>query len=395
MAITRQHIIDLTNQYLTEIISIRRHLHQYPELAFHETKTSEYIARQLEETGIPFQKGIAGTGIVGQIKGRDPGAKTIALRADMDALPVQENKNISYCSQHKGIMHACGHDIHMASLLGAAKILHEIQHELNGTVLLIFQPGEEKHPGGAKKMLEEGIFNNIKPDAIIAQHVDPDLPIGVVGFKPGMYMASADELYIKIKGKGGHAGMPDKISDTVYAASQAMMHVHHIINRKSPPQVPNVVSFGKIEADGATNIIPDQVIAHGTFRTMDESWRAEAHERMQKTVRHIAEINDCVGEMEIKKGYPFLINDPDMTSLFHDNAKEYLGKEQVYDLEIKMVAEDFAYFSQKYPSVMYRVGTQKNNHEQHTLHSPNYQIDDKVLITGSGNLAWLAFSFLK
>ncbi len=395
MAITQQHIIDLTHHYYNEIITIRRYFHQHPELSFHEIKTSEYIIRQLEEMGISFQKGIAGTGILARIEGQNPSSKTIALRADMDALPVQENKNIPYCSQHKGIMHACGHDIHMASLLGAAKILQHLQNELTGTVLLIFQPGEEKHPGGAKKMLEEGVFRNFTPDAILAQHVDPDLPIGAVGFKPGMYMASADELYIKIKGQGGHAGMPDKISDTVYAASQAMIQVHHIISRKSPPQVPNVVSFGKIEADGATNIIPDQVIVHGTFRTMDEAWRAEAHERMQKAVDYIAEMNDCQGEMEIKKGYPFLVNDPEMTMLFSDYAKQYVGKEHVYDLEIKMVAEDFAYFSQQHPSVMYRLGTQKNDGQQHALHSPNYQIDDEVLITGAGNLAWMAFSFLK
>jgi amidohydrolase len=392
--IDKNIILQYAEDFYQDIVSVRQHLHQYPELSFHEFKTSDFIASKLDEYGISYQKGYVKTGIVATIEGNNPGCKTIALRSDMDALPVYEDTQVQYQSANTGIMHACGHDIHMASLLGGARILKECADAFEGTVLVLFQPGEEKLPGGAKLMLEEGIFHGREPDVVLAQHVDPELPLGSLGFKSGMYMASADELYLTIRGRGGHAGIPDQLTDTVFIASSIIVMLQQIVSRNTPPYVPSVLSFGKIDAPGATNIIPDRVEISGTFRTMNEEWRAIAHQRIIDTASSIAIGAGGDVNVDIQKGYPFLVNNEEITKRAMDAATEYKNGENVIPLGIKMIAEDFAYFSQKYPSLMYRLGVGGSTDSSHNLHSAKLKINDSVLKTGMGAMAWLALKFL-
>lgn len=390
----QKYIHTLSEQFLEEVVECRHTLHQFPELSFRETQTSRFIKEQLEKTGIPYQSGYAETGILGWIEGKNPGKKVIALRSDMDALPVQEETGFTFQSKHEGVMHACGHDVHMANLLGVAKVLHALRESFEGTVLLVFQPGEEKLPGGARYMLEEGVFDNRTPDVVIAQHVDPELPLGTVGFKPGIYMASADEIYLEIKGEGGHAAVPEQISDPVSAATQIISNLYQLFSRKSPSTIPSVLSFGRMEANGATNIIPDSAYIEGTFRAMDERWRERWHEYLEATVQNIAAVYDCTGETSLVKGYPCLINDEQYTKLARQYALDFLEKDAVKDLEMKMIAEDFAYFSQQYPSVMYRLGTRDPQGPRFSLHSAKYAIDDQVLASGIPVMAWLTWRFL-
>ncbi len=388
-------IQSLADKYFNDILQIRRHIHANPELSFDEYNTSKFIKKELEKLNIAYSDGYVKTGIVGKILCKNPSKKVIALRADMDALPIQEENLVEYKSKNKGIMHACGHDVHSACLLGAAKILNELKDNLEGTILLVFQPAEEKLPGGAKLMMEEGALNNPKPDIIIGQHVMPGLQSGKVGFKPGMYMASTDEIYLKIKGIGGHAAMPHQLTDTVLITSHIIVALQQIVSRNAFAAIPSVLSFGKVIAPGATNIIPPEVKVEGTFRTMNEEWRADAHKKIKKIASTVAEAMGAKCEVEIKNGYPSLINHEETTVKAQRFASEYLGDSYVENLDLRMTAEDFAYYSQEIPSTFYRLGvTDKEEKLSSPLHSPSFNIEENSLKTGMGTMAFIAANFL-
>lgn len=384
----------LAKQYHSETIEIRRHLHAHPELSFEEYTTSDYIASKLKEYNIPFKQGIVKTGIVALIEGKNPSKKIIALRADMDALPIMEENQVVYKSQNNGVMHACGHDVHTASLIGAAKILNELKNDFEGTIKLIFQPGEEKLPGGASLMIKEGVLENPHPQSIFGQHVFPSMEVGKVGFRNGMYMASTDEIYVTVKGKGGHAAMPADYNNPLLIASQILLDLSKAFMQKVQ-KAPTVLAFGKIVGNGATNVIPDEVKIEGTFRTMDEAWRAEAHTIMKKLAEDIAQQMGGTCDFRIEKGYPFLVNDEKTTSRARAAAEIYLGKENVEELPLRMTAEDFAFYSQQIPSCFYRLGTgNKLKGIKSGVHTSTFDVDEQALEIGSGLMAWLAVNEL-
>ncbi len=375
-----------------EIKDIRAHLHTNPELSFKEVETSKFIQNYLKEIGIPYKSGFAKTGIVGKIEGKNPNKKVIALRSDMDALPITENPQNKYCSINNGVMHACGHDMHMASLLGAAKILSKFKNEWEGTILLIFQPGEELLPGGAKLMMEEGALQP-EPEWILGQHVLPDMPTGTVGFRSGMYMASGDEIYLNIKGKGGHAAMPHKCTDNVLIASHIIIALQQIVSRHCDARIPTVLSFGKMIANGATNIIPEEVKIEGTFRTMNEEWRTKAKQLITNIAKSTASGMGAECDVDIRHGYPFLVNDEDLTHEAKQNAINLLGDDSVVNMDIRMTTEDFGFYSQKYPVTFYRFGVKSDKNG--SLHTANFEANDDALETSMNTMVWLAISHLK
>lgn len=381
----------ITAENRSIVLENRRWLHQHPELSFEEVNTSEYIQKKLTELGIEFTSGIVKTGVVGIIKGKNPESKVIALRADMDALPILEENNIDYKSINEGVMHACGHDVHSASLLGVAAVLSKLTNDFEGSIKLIFQPGEEKLPGGASLMIKEGVLENPSPSAILGQHVFPDLPAGKVGFRPGMYMASCDELYVTVKGKGGHAALPHKFTDTVLIACEIISSLQTIVSRHAKPDIPSVLSFGKINTTGgATNIIPDEVKIEGTFRTMNEEWRTEAHQKMIALAQGIAQSMGGTCEFEVRKGYPFLKNNEETTRIAKQAAIAYLGKENVVDLDLRMTGEDFSYYTQSMKGCFYRLGTGESS----GLHTSTFNVDESSLELGVGLMSWIAINML-
>jgi amidohydrolase len=391
----RQEIQKISEKYLDDITKVRRHLHQNPELSYQEFETSKFIQKKLDEHGIPYKAGYVKTGIVAKIEGQHPTSRVIALRGDMDALPVKESTDLPFASVNEGIMHACGHDVHTSSVLGTALILNALKEQFEGTVLIIFQPAEEKLPGGAKLMMEEGALDNPKPELVIGQHIMPDMPVGKVGFKAGMYMASTDEIYLTIRGKGGHAAMPHQLTDNVLITSHIIVALQQIVSRNAKASVPTVLSFGKVIADGATNVIPSEIKVEGTFRTMNEEWRTEAHKKIKRVAKFTAQAMGADCDVEIKKGYPFLVNDDKITATAVGFAKAFLGHEQVEELELRMTAEDFAYFSQEYPSTFYRLGVKPPGLENPApLHASNMIVDEAALKTGMETMAYLAISFL-
>ena len=368
-----------------------RHLHAHPELSFQEYETSAFIQKQLTEMQIPFRADIAGTGILGRIEGHNPQKKIIALRADMDALPVHEAVNIPWKSKNDNVMHACGHDAHVACLLGAAKILKQVCDEFEGTILLIFQPGEEKAPGGASLMLQNGLFDEYKPEAIIAQHVSIDFPTGTMAFLPGTIMASADEIHLTIRGKGGHGALPHLCNDTVLAASQTVVALQQVRSRLCHPLTPMVLTFGRLIADGATNIIPSEVHLSGTFRTVDERWRNDALEHIRRIITETCSAHSCTVEIDIPGGYPCVVNDATLTEKIKGFAAEYAGEENIDKLELRLTSEDFGFFTQQYPCSFYRFGVKGDtNQDTGVLHSTTFCIDEKALLTGAGGLAYIA-----
>ena len=389
----KDRIKSLSANYLEEVINIRRHLHRNPELSFLEFETSAFVAQKLREYNIPYTAGIVETGIVAILEGKNPSKKTVALRADLDALPIEETNKSAYKSQVPGVMHACGHDVHTASLLGVARILGDLRNELEGTVKFIFQPGEEKLPGGAKLMIEQGVLENPVPASIFAQHVFPSMEAGKVGFRSGMYMASTDEIYVTVKGKGGHAAMPDQYINPIIIASHIITSLQAVFMDKKTldiPGIPTVLAFGKIIANGATNVIPDETRMEGTFRTMDEKWRLEAHAKMKKIAESIAENMGGSCEFNIIKGYPFLVNNEQITFNARKSAEEYLGKENVEELELRMTAEDFSFYSQRIPACFYRLGTgNKAKGITAGVHTSIFDIDEKALEIGMGLMAWI------
>lgn len=383
--------------YFPEIQEIRHHIHANPELSFEEYQTSDFISEKLTSWGIEHERGIAGTGIVGLIKGRNAEKRCIALRADMDALPIQEaNEDKSYRSKNDGVMHACGHDVHSTCLLGAAKILNELRDEFEGTVKLIFQPGEEKHPGGASLMIEAGVLENPKPSAIFALHVYPHLPCGTAGFRAGQYMASADEIYITIEGKGGHAALPHQTVDTIAISAQVITALQQVVSRKANPLKPTVLTFGKIAGGFATNVIPDKVEILGTLRTMDETWRAEAHVWIRNITEQICLANGAKAIVDIPKGYPSLYNDPSLTMHAEGWAREYIGGENVHTLDMRMAGEDFSFYTHHIPGCFFRIGTNHKDEEfTAPVHNAKFDIDENALKTGVGLTVWNTINALK
>ncbi|SFQ42304.1 M20 metallopeptidase family protein [Parafilimonas terrae] len=387
-----QKIKDLTKQYAPMMLDIRRHLHAHPELSFHEFKTSEYIGEQLKQWNIPFEK-IANTGIVALLEGKNSSSRIIALRADIDALPITEENDVPYKSQNNGVMHACGHDVHTTCLLGATKILNELRDEWEGTVKLIFQPGEEKNPGGASIMIKEGVLENPKPQAILAMHVHPGLPIGKLSFRGGLIMASADEIYITIKGKGGHAASPHLTADTILIASQVVVSLQQIVSRNANPFTPSVLSICSFNGGFTTNVIPSEVKLMGTFRTMDETWRYKAHELIKKQVEEIAAAMGAEADVLVDVGYPAVYSNEIITEKASNLAKEYFGDENIEETEIRMGAEDFGFYAQKIPACFYRVGV-RNEAEGivHNVHTPKFNVDEEALQNGAGIMAWFGMN---
>jgi len=386
----------LAASFAKEVIDYRHFLHANPELSFQEFNTAKFVAATLRSFGIEPQEGVAGTGVVALIKGKNPDKKVVALRADMDALPITEANDVAYKSKNIGVMHACGHDVHTSSLLGTARILQALKDEFEGTVKLIFQPGEELLPGGASLMIKEGVLENPTPNGILGQHVMPLLPAGTVGFREGMYMASADEIYVTVTGKGGHAAMPEINIDPVLIAAHIIVAMQQIVSRNCSPKIPSVLSFGKVTAAGATNIIPNEVKMEGTFRTMDENWRAEAHLKMVKLAESIAEGMGGNCHFDIHKGYPYLENHPALTNRMKNAAIEYLGEDKVVNLDIWMAAEDFAFYTQHTDACFYRLGIRNEARGiTSSVHTPTFDIDESALETGSGLMAWLVWNELK
>ncbi|MFZ4863415.1 M20 metallopeptidase family protein [Sphingobacterium sp. Mn56C] len=394
MANLKNQIQQLAKDFFAETVDLRRHLHSNPELSFVEFQTSAFVKQFLDTLGIPYQS-MANTGVVGIIKGDLPSDKVIALRADMDALPITEVEGRTYGSKNPGVMHACGHDVHTSSLLGVAKILMALKPSFAGTVKLIFQPGEERLPGGASLMIKEGVLSNPSPSAIIGQHVMPFIEAGKVGFRAGKYMASCDELFLTIRGKGGHGAQPHQNIDPIAISAQVITALQQLVSRVADPRIPTVLSWGKIIGNGATNIIPDSVYLEGTFRTFDEKWRTVAHQKMRNMVTGIVEGMGATCDFDIQKGYPFLVNEPKLTEEARSFAIDYLGAENVVELELWPAAEDFAYYSQETNACFYRLGTgNPAKGITSAVHTPSFDIDEKALELSIGLMAYITVSQL-
>jgi amidohydrolase len=400
--ITPDHIKSLTKKYLEKITAIRHHIHRHPELSFKEFETSAFIQAQLTEAGIEHKTGFVKTGIVALIRGKNPGKKTILLRADMDALPIEEQNNVPYRSVNRGVMHACGHDVHTSCVLGAAFILNELKNEFEGTVKVMFQPGEEVLPGGASLMIKEGVLENPKVEKAFAMHVFPGMEAGRVGFRGGMYMASTDELYLTVIGKGGHAAMPADYNNPLIIASEILLAINDTFMKpgalKGTPgeHIPTVVAFGKMEGKGISNVVPDEVKLDGTFRTMNEDWRKKVHVMIKDIATSIAEKRNGRAELRIEHGYPVLVNDEKLTAQCFSAAKEILGDKNVDELPIRMTAEDFAYITHKVPSCFFRLGvSNKEKGITSGVHTATFNIDERALETGAGTMAWMAVTELR
>ncbi len=390
----KETLLAAVNEAQQKLVEVRRHLHANPELSFHEKNTSAFVAHELDALGIKYTEGIGGYGIVAHIG--KPDGKLVALRGDMDALPITEENDVPYASKNPGVMHACGHDVHTTCLLGAAMVLKKHEAQLPGAVRLLFQPAEERIPGGASLMIADGALRNPDVNLIFGQHVYPDMEVGHVGFRPGIYMASADEIYLTVNGKGGHAALPQKLNDPVLAASHIIVALQQIVSRRSDPTLPSVLSIGKVIANGATNVIPDKVVMEGTFRTLDEGWRERAHEEIRRVVRHTAEAMGVTADLEIRIGYPCLTNNPELAVWSMKQAEMLFGESRVHELPIRMTAEDFAYFAQAVPACFYRLGTSnKVKGIGAPLHTSKFDIDEEALQTGTALMAWLAVKALE
>jgi hippurate hydrolase len=376
----------------TENIVIRRHLHANPELSYQEFETCKFVQAQLTKMGIPFNV-IATTGVLGIIEGKNPGKRVIALRADMDALPILEENDVDYKSKNDGVMHACGHDVHTTILLGAAKILWELRNEFEGTVKLLFQPGEEKNPGGASYMIRDGALQNPTPQGIIGLHVHPGLPYGKLSFRKGRVMASADELYVSIKSSGGHAATPHQTVDTVLVAAQLITSLQTIISRNRNPQNPSVLSICSIHGGNTTNVIPSEVKLMGTFRAMDEVWRFKAHELMLQQAKGLAIATGAEIDFKVDVGYPTVDNEPLITEAAWKLADQYMGADNVEETELRMGAEDFGYYSQVIPGCFFRLGVRNESKDAiHNVHTPVFKVDEDAISHGVGMMAWLGVS---
>jgi len=390
----REKILSLFEKYNSRIIEYRRDIHRNPELSFKEELTSKYIQSILANEGIRIIPIIDQHSFIALIEGHAEG-KTIGMRAELDALPIQESVNLNFASRNDGIMHACGHDIHMASVIGTGLIMHELRNHWNGRVILVFESGEEQLPGGAMAVLNSAEYKSVFPDIMLGLHVLPEMEVGKVGFCAGRYMASGDEVYITVKGKGGHAALPHTLIDPVVIASSIILNLQTIVSRNAPALVPTVLSFGKVEANGATNVIPSEVKIEGTFRTMDEEWRGKAHSLIETKANGIAQSMGGSCNIEIRKGYPSVYNNPALTEKAKKHSMELLGIDKIVDLEARMTTDDFAYFSQQIPSVFFRIGVGTPNAEHLQLHSSNFIANEDSLKTSVPLSVWLLLNSLK
>src|SRR5579871_3972384 len=388
----KERIKQLANKYASEFIEIRHHLHSHPELSYKEFETSNLIQQKLTEFGIPFEIKAA-TGVVGLIRGKNPSKRIIALRADMDALPIKEENDIFYKSQNEGMMHACGHDVHTSVLLGSSKILNELKNEFEGTIKLIFQPGEERNPGGASLLIKEGVLENPKPQAIFGLHVHPGLPVGKLSFRSGVVMASADEIYITVRSKGGHAAAPHTTADTILVASHLVVALQQIISRNRNPFSPSVLTIASFQGGFTTNVIPSEVKLMGTFRAMDEEWRFKAHELIRKEATGLVESMGAEIDLHIDVGYPVVLNNEKLNTTAVQQAEIFMGKENISETEMRMGAEDFGYYTHLIPGCFYRLGVM-NTEKGITsgVHTPTFNIDESAIEIGIGMMAWLGSS---
>ena len=388
----KEKIKILAKEFAPALINIRRHLHANPELSYQEFATSQYVQEQLRTLGIPFEIK-ATTGILATIKGKNPDTKVIALRADMDALPILEENDVPYRSVNDGVMHACGHDVHTTVLLGAARILYNLRDEWEGTIQLIFQPGEERNPGGASYMIKEGVLENPRPSGIVALHVHPGLDVGKLSFRKGRVMASADEIYITIRSKGGHAAAPHLTADTVLIAANLIVSLQQIISRNNSPISPSVLSICSVQGGNTTNVIPSEVKLMGTFRAMDEEWRYKAHELIRKQAIGLVESMGAEIDLHIDVGYPTVDNDPAFTSAAWELANEFMGAVNVEETELRMGAEDFGYYTQVIPGCFFRLGVRNESKGIiHQVHTPKFDIDESAIELGAGMMAYLGIA---
>ena len=391
----KEQIKEISADLKQEVIKLRRHFHQHPELSYEENETSLFISNWLNENGIVFRKGIAGTAIIGIIEGKSQGSKVVALRAEMDALPITERTKTEYSSLNPGKMHACGHDAHMAMLLGTARLLNTMKDQFGGKVILIFQPGEEKSPGGARLLIESGELNDPKPDIVIAQHILPELETGKVGYKSGRYLASCDEIYITVTGKGGHAALPGLTTDQIYIASNLVVRLkNRMLAQQTINKIPTVLGIGRISGEGATNIIPESVYISGTFRTFDEKWRAEGLALIRLVSAETEKEFGVRIDVNIAEGYPVLYNDENLTSKAIEFSEVLLGRDKIVTYDIRMSSDDFSFYSALAPSLYYRVGIRKKDSEMLKLHTSDFDIDEDGMETGVANLSWLVYNFL-
>lgn len=389
MSNLKEKIKSLASSYSDNFINVRHHLHANPELSYQEFETSKYIRQQLTDFGIPF-KVMAETGVIGLVEGKNPSKRIVALRADIDALPIDEKNDVPYRSTKPGIMHACGHDVHTTVLLGASKILNELKSEWEGTVKLIFQPGEERNPGGASILIKEGVLKNPAPSAIFGLHVHPGLPVGNFSFRPGKVMASADELYFTVKGKGGHAAAPHLTTDTILVASHIVLALQQVISRNNNPLTPSVLSICSIQGGHTTNVIPSEVKMMGTLRALDETWRFKAHDLIRRIATSTAEAMGASIDIHIDIGYPAVINNEELNVHARQLAEELVGSDKVETTEMRMGAEDFGYYSQVIPGCFFRLGV--GNVEKGitaTVHTPDFNIDEAAIQNGMEMMAWL------
>jgi hippurate hydrolase len=385
-------IQQLAKQYAAEFIEVRHHLHAHPELSFVEYNTSKFIQEKLASWNIPFEVK-ATTGVVGLICGKNPDKRIVALRADMDALPILEENEVPYKSTHAGVMHACGHDVHTTCLLGAAKILNETKDQWEGTIKLIFQPGEEKNPGGASILIKEGVLENPKPEKILALHVHPGMEAGTFSFRGGMVMASADEIYITIKCKGGHAAAPQFTADSILIASHLVVSLQQIVSRNNNPFNPTVLSITAFNGGNTTNVIPSEVKLMGTLRAMNEEWRFNAHELIKKQTTELVTSMGAEAEVKVDIGYPFVMNDEALSGEARSFAEQYIGAENVSETELRMGGEDFAFYTHQIPGCFFRLGAgNKAKGITSNVHTSTFNIDESAIEYGMGMMAWLGVS---
>lgn len=389
-------IKDMARANAAEVVEMRRWLHRHPDLSQQEYGTMNYVAERLKEMGLEPKTGIGKTGCMAMIRGGvEPDSYCIGLRADYDALPLKEVTGLEFASENDGVMHACGHDMHTSSLLGAAKILAAMKEELHGSIMLVFEPSEEMYPGGARMMMDDGLFAEVTPNEMYSFHCLPEMDYGRVGMRKGKYMASTDELYWTVKGKGGHGATPHLSVDPILIASHIVVALQQIVSRNASPMMPTTLSFGKFIGSGRTNIIPDEVKMEGIIRTFDEKWRLECHEKIRKISCGIAESMGGECDLFIDYGYPYVVNDDDCTQQVHDNAVAFLGADKVEWLDMRMTAEDFAFFAQKIPSCYYRIGIHEPGTPFCNLHRPNLMVDERSIELASGLVAYNAVKALE
>jgi len=391
-----ENIKTLANKYFENVITIYHDLHRHPELSGKEAWTADYICKVLDELQIGYQRNVAGHGVVAQIQGKRPKGRVVALRADMDALPIQEESGLPFASEIPNVMHACGHDIHMASLLGTLMILNELRDSFDGVVKAIFQPSEEEYEGGAKCMIDANVLENPRVDVIIGQHVTPGMEAGTIGIKAGPFMASTDEIYLTIHGKGGHAARPTETVNPIYAGTAIIEELNHYVKEEQPSDAPTTLSFGKFVAEGSPNIVPETAVIAGTFRTFNEVWREEVCAIIKKTVNKYAVKLGVKCDLEIRHGYPVLNNNEEVTKRVRQYAIDLLGKEKVLNLPLRLTSEDFAYYLLRRPGIFYRLGV--SNVAQgitQTTHSSTFRIDEKALLTAISLFSWITINELK